>query len=144
MPEPRPRFALVSLDCQLTTLIGMEVHALPCYARWYTLQNVLVHVQSKTEVLYAPQIQHDQGLNSWPPDHDSTFHVSRNACSNHSAICDFLMHIFAMTILCNAPWVVSNFAFYWIESRLGFGVHTSIPLNGTWKPLHSFLSKKLL
>ena len=25
---------------------------------------------------YAPQVRPDRGLNSWPPDHDSTFHVT--------------------------------------------------------------------
>ena len=25
---------------------------------------------------YAPQVRPDRGSNSWPPDHDSTFHVT--------------------------------------------------------------------
>ena len=34
----------------------------------------MVQVQLRTEVL--TQVWPDQGLNSWPPDHDSTFHVT--------------------------------------------------------------------
>ena len=28
---------------------------------------------------YSPQVRPDRGLNSWPPDHDSTFHVTETA-----------------------------------------------------------------
>ena len=28
---------------------------------------------------YAPQVRPDWGLNSWPPDHDSTFHVTETS-----------------------------------------------------------------
>ena len=34
-------------------------------------------VQLWTEVLCASQVRPDQGLNSWPPDHDSTAHVTK-------------------------------------------------------------------
>ena len=37
-------------------------------------QVFLDHVQLKE--YYAPQVWPDRGLNSWPPDHDSTFHVT--------------------------------------------------------------------
>ena len=43
----------------------------------WTPQN-LVQVRLRTEVglLYILQIRPDQGSNSWPPDHDSTFYVT--------------------------------------------------------------------
>ena len=31
---------------------------------------------------YTPQVQPDQGSNSWPPDHDSTFHVTEMPALN--------------------------------------------------------------
>ena len=39
---------------------------------------------------YAPQVRPTRGSNSWPPDHDSTFHVwdAWDDCSNHLAIID--------------------------------------------------------
>ena len=37
---------------------------------------------------YAPQVRPDWGSNSWPPDHDGTFHVTETPASNHLAISD--------------------------------------------------------
>ena len=37
---------------------------------------ILAKVRLGIEVLYAPQVRSDRSLNLWPPDHDSTFHVT--------------------------------------------------------------------
>ena len=36
----------------------------------------LVQVRLRTKKYYAPQVRPDRGLISWPPDHNSTFHMS--------------------------------------------------------------------
>ena len=49
----------------------------------------LVQVQLRQKT-FTPQVQPDSGSNSWPPHHESTFHVTWDTCSNYLAISDFL------------------------------------------------------
>ena len=42
---------------------------------------------------YAPQVRPDKGLNLWPPDRGSIFHVTETPCFNHSTIHDIYFHV---------------------------------------------------
>ena len=49
----------------------------PFYVVAIIYQLFLAQVQLRTEVSLPPtQVRPDRGLNSWPPDHDSTSHVT--------------------------------------------------------------------
>ena len=46
------------------------------FQNWCLTCIFLDQVQLRTEVLHVPQVWPDWGSNSWPSDHDSTFHVT--------------------------------------------------------------------
>ena len=49
---------------------------------------------------YAPQVRPDQGSNSWPPDHDSTVHVTKtSALTTRPSVISFSHSLFACDLL---------------------------------------------
>ena len=54
---------------------------------------ILIQVRQDRSTKH-PEVRPNRGLFSWPPDHDSAFHVTETPapCSNHLAISDFFTY----------------------------------------------------
>ena len=56
---------------------------------------------------YAPQVQPDQGSNSWPPDHDSSFHVTETSALTTwpSVTSNLTSDLYAFTLVGEDRWL---------------------------------------
>ena len=114
----------------------------PTGVRTHDLQIMTVHFMSLRRLLYprghqwlllcTPSLT-QQGSNSWPPDHDSTFHVTE-VCSNHLAISDFIYIYICAQILClstiaNKETFIFHKAKHFIQFLLSSIIHYCIIQN---------------